>query len=147
MKLTAREDIDRPVAEVFARLADFERWERAALRRGAEVQRLDTLARVGRGLTWGIGFSYRGKPRNLTLRLDEMVPSSRLGFSGKGANLEGVLAVDLIEMSPQRTRVQVKLDLRPRTLLARLFIQSMRLNRGRIEGKFRARVAQIASEL
>jgi carbon monoxide dehydrogenase subunit G len=147
MKLSAREDLDAPIATVFERLADFDGWARAAMRRGAEVQRTDSLSRPGPGMAWALEFPYRGKPRSLTLRLDEMAAPERLGFSGRGPNLEGGLSIDLIEMAPRRTRMTVRLEVRPRTLVARLFIQSLKLGRGKIEARFRARVAQAASEI
>jgi carbon monoxide dehydrogenase subunit G len=147
MKLSAREDIDAPIAVVFDRLADFDGWTRAAMRRGAEVQRRDALPRPGPGMSWALGFLYRGKHRSLALSLDEMVPPERLGFSGHGPNLEGGLSIELIEMAPRRTRMTVKLEVRPRTLVARLFIQSLKLGRGKVEARFRTRVAQAASEI
>ena len=52
MKLEAKHDVEAPAAFVFAQLADFEGWERAAMRRGADVTRLDTLRTVGPGMTW-----------------------------------------------------------------------------------------------
>lgn len=147
MKLSAREDVDAPIGVVFDRLADFDGWARAGLRRGADVQRTDALRQPGPGMTWKLGFVYRGKPRRLTLTLDEMVAPSRLAFSGLGPNLEGGLTVDLLEMTPARTRMTIKLEVRPRTLVARLFIQSLKLGRGKVESRFRARVAQLATEI
>ncbi len=147
MKLSAREDIDAPIGAVFDRLADFAGWERAALRRGAEVRRADAMDRPGRGTGWTVQFTYRGKPRRIAIRLDEMITPTRLAFSGGGPNLDGGLTVELIEMAPRRTRVTTKLEIKPRTLVARLFVQSLRLARGRVEARFRARVSQIAAEI
>ena len=48
MKLNVRQDIDLPIARVFARLSDFDGWQKAALRRGAEVARTDKLDRYRR---------------------------------------------------------------------------------------------------
>ena len=147
MKLSSKEDVDAPIAAVYAHLSDFDGWERAALRRGAEVRRSDALTEAGRGMAWTVGFSYRGKPRRVALMLTVLVPPSGLGFSGTGANLDGVLAIDLIEMAPRRTRISVKLEIRPRTLVARLFVQSLKLARARVDGRFRMRVAQVAAEI
>ncbi len=147
MKLSSREDVDAPIEVVFAQLTDFDGWERAALRRGAEVQRSDTATRVGRGTAWSVGFRYRGKPRHVALTLTLLDPPLRLGFSGTGASLDGVLAIDLIAMAPRRTRISVKLEIRPRTLVARLFMQSLKLARARVDGRFRMRVAQVAAEI
>ncbi|MBC7477273.1 MAG: SRPBCC family protein, partial [Pseudorhodobacter sp.] len=37
MKLVAKYDLEVPAAFVFAQLVDFDGWERAAMRRGADV--------------------------------------------------------------------------------------------------------------
>lgn len=147
MKLNARQDVELPVGRVYERLTDFDSWQKAALRRGAEVSRTDSLARPAPGMTWNAAFSYRGKRRHLHLTLDEIVPQERLGFAGSGPNLSGTLAIDLIEMTPLRTRVVVKMEIKPRTLVARLFIQSLKLARASVEDKFRARVAQVLAEV
>ena len=144
MRLSSKDEVEAPVAFVFAQLSDFGGWERAALRRGSEVHRTD----AGDGqLSWSVTFSYRGKPRHLALTLDEIAPPSRLAFSGAGASLDGVLGIDLVEMAPRRTRIVVKVDVRPRTLVARLFVQSLKLARGRVETRFRTRASQIAGEI
>jgi hypothetical protein len=147
MKLNVRQDVELPVAKVYARLTDFDGWQKAALRRGAEVARTDGLGQYAPGMTWTAAFAYRGKLRHLDLALDAIVPPDRLAFSGAGPNLGGTLSIDLIEMSPQRTRVVVKLEIKPRTLVARLFIQSLKLGRSSVEDKFRARVAQVLAEI
>jgi hypothetical protein len=41
----------------------------------------------------------------------------------------------------------VKLEIKPRTLVARLFIQSLKLGRASVEEKFRTRVAQVLAEV
>lgn len=147
MKLSARRYVDLPIAVVHQRLTDFDGWQRAALRRGAEVVRTDSMAQPAAGMSWHAAFVYRGKRREVDLRLDEVVPPERMVFTGSGPNLGGSLWVELAEMSPRRTSVAVKLDLRPRTIVARLFIQSLKLARSKVEEKFRARVAQVLAEI
>ena len=71
MEFTSRDDIDVPIDQAFEMLTDFEQFERAALRRGAEVTRLDDLARPGVGARWQASFSFRGKPREMTIAITE----------------------------------------------------------------------------
>ena len=147
MKLTTRQDIEAPLAFVHETLTDFEGWERAAMRRGADVSRTDTLASPGVGMAWHSRFKMRGKDREIELTLKEWDAPARLGFGGGSAAIGADAALDLIEMSANRTRLQVNLEVTPKTMGARLLLQSMRLARGRIDRSFDQRVAQMAAEI
>ena len=147
MKLTSRHDIEAPVAFVFAVLNDFEAWERAALRRGAEVARTDTLKSAIPGLSWTIKFAYRGKERRLALQLTNLEHPTMMGFSGVGASLDGMAGIDLMELASRRTRLSVTLNLRPRTIGARVVLQSLRLARQRLNRRFSDRIVQLCTEI
>ncbi|MBC7675699.1 MAG: SRPBCC family protein [Rhodoferax sp.] len=147
MKLTSRQDIEAPAAFVFDALTDFQAWERAALRRGAEVARTDKLTAKGPGLSWMIKFAYRGKDRRVALRLMELETPSMLGFSGIGATIEAQAGIDLMALAARRTRLSVTVDLQPRTIGARLILQSMRLAKARFNRRFAERVAQFCTEI
>jgi carbon monoxide dehydrogenase subunit G len=147
MKLTSRQDIEAPLAFVFDALKDFEAWERAALRRGAEVARTDVLQSKVPGLSWMIKFVYRGRQRRLALRLTDLERPTMMAFSGVGTSLDGVAGIDLIELAARRTRLSVTLDVRPRTIGARLLLQSMRLANTRLNRRFADRVGQICLEI
>lgn len=147
MKLKHREDIDAPATVVWAMLADFDHWERAAMRRGTDVQRLDTLAEPAPGMGWKLVFAYRGKERTLTARLAEIDPGQRMGFTAASTNVSGTAEVDLVEMGPRRTRMTVTVDAQPRTLAARLVMQGLRLARGRVDRRFADSIAALATHI
>ena len=147
MRFTSKQDIEAPLAFVFKAFSDFEAWERAAMRRGAEVDRTDSLTQTGAGMSWKARFSYRGRQRNLDLQLVTFNGPSQLAFAGRSPAVEGTAAVDLMEMSARRTRIHVVADVTPRTLAARLFLQSLRLARARVDRKFEKRVAQMATDI
>lgn len=147
MKLTSRQDIEAPVAFVFDALKDFEAWERAALRRGADVARTDTSNSIVPGISWMIKFAYRGKQRRVALRLANLERPTMMEFSGVGTSLDGVVALNLIELASRRTRLSVKLEMRPRTIVARLLLQSMRFANTRLNRRFADRVGQLCLEI
>ena len=147
MKLTSRQDIEAPVAFVFDALTEFQAWERAALRRGAEVARTDRLTSTAAGLSWMIKFAYRGKERRLALRLIQMERPSMLGFSGTGASLDGHANIDLMALAGRRTRISVTVEVRARTIGARLILQSLRLTKTRINRRFAERVGLYCTEI
>lgn len=144
MKFNTREDIEAPITAVWQSLTDFDHWERAALRRGAEVSRTDKMKTLAAGLSWHLRFAYRGKPRRVDVQLTGVDAPNMLSFNGMGQLLEGSLQLDLVELGARRTRVAISFEVLPRTLAARLFLQSLRLARGRMEKRFKARTAALA---
>lgn len=147
MRFATKQDIEAPIADVFRILSDFEAWERAAMRRGAEVARIDKLRAVAAGMRWAVRFSYRSKPRNMELELTQIETPSLLRFAGISQSVEGVASVELMELGGKRTRMHTVLEVSPRSLTARLFLQSLRLARARIERKFDQRAAQLAGDI
>lgn len=141
MKFSAREDIEVPVAEAWAVISDYEGFERAAMRRGAQVERKDAGGRPG----WAATFAFRGKKRSIQVTETRAEPPGLLEFHGTGRQLEGTLLIELLELGPRRTRMTVTTEVRPLGLAARLFLQSVKLARSRIMRKYQSRVAQLAN--
>ena len=147
MKITSRQDIEAPVGFVFDCLRDFDYWERAAMRRGADVVRTNDPATVGPGLAWAVRFVFRGRDRKMALRLMGLEAPGQLAFAGSGANFEGTAAVDLLELGAKRTRLAMAAEVKPKGLAARLVLQSVKLARGRMQARIDARMAAIAGEI
>ncbi|MFT7057545.1 MAG: carbon monoxide dehydrogenase subunit G [Pseudorhodobacter sp.] len=147
MKFTTKEDIEAPLAFVYSAISDFNYWERAAMRRGADVNRTDRLHKAGAGMGWKIDFQYRGKLRNLEVNLLEMIDEQRLAFSMLGKPANGTLSIDMAEMGPKRTRIRIAAEVKPNTLAARVFIQSLRLAKAKVNRKFELRFAQVAADI
>lgn len=147
MKLVAKKDVEAPAAFVFRQMSDFEGWERAAMRRGADVTRADSLSAVGPGMAWDTQFTYRGKERRVNLRLETITPNSALTLALRSVPVNGTLQIDVIDLAAKRTRIELRLEVRPNTLAARVLLQSLRLARARVERNFDQRVAQLAVEI
>lgn len=147
MKINGKHDVDVPLAFVLRTLADFQAWERAALRRGLDVRRIDRLAEAGLGSTWTARFAFRGKPRVMDLQVVELDPAGRVTLSFVGKSVQGTATLVPLAMSPSRTRISAGLVVQARTLSARLLFQSMRLARQRVVRKFEQRLAQFGAEV
>lgn len=145
MNFTAKQDIEAPAERVWAALTDFAAWERAALRRGAEVTRTDRLAAPGPGMAWTGRFDYRGQPRDITVRLVEMDPGTRLVFHGATKQFTGEVVLELVEMSARSSRLHLKAEIKPQTLTARILLQSLKLAKGRVQKRIEARLADFAA--
>ena len=147
MKLTAKQDIDAPVAFVYKVLTDFDGWERSAMRRGAEVNRSDKLRQPGPGMTWIAKFFYRGKDRAVSVRVDAMDAPVHLAMAAFSPVVEGQCKLDLLEMAARRTRLHLDLDIKPKSFGARLYFQSLKLAKGRVERSLQKRTAGLAAEI
>jgi hypothetical protein len=147
MHLSSRTDIEAPIAFVYSLLSDFEAWERAGLRRGADISRTDKLRSPGPGMAWAARFRFRGRDRALAIRLTALEPEQKLSFTGRGKLLEGDMVLELMSLSPRRTRLILHLDIRPLTLGARLFLQSVKLAKGRVQTRLNKRLANFARDI
>lgn len=146
MRLTAKIDIEVPLAEVYRYITDFNAWEEAVTRRGAAVARSGATAdAVGAG--WRVRFAYRGKARNVLVKVARLVPGEVAGFLIDSPSIEGASQVEVTPLSPRRTRVRVVVDVKPKTLAARVFISTLRLSKRRVDRRFERRVTQLGTAL
>lgn len=147
MQFSSKEDIDAPADEVFAMLCDFESFERSAIRRGIEVERLQDSNTPVAGMAWRALFVLRGKPRDALITLETYDSPNALRFSTVSQGLDGFLELELVPLSPRRTRMAVVLNLKPRTLPGRLLIQSLKLAKANLTKRFKLKVADYAKGL
>lgn len=147
MKFSSKEDVEAPAAHVFGMLSDFETYERSAIRRGADVQRIGDHDVPHPGQSWQAGFTFRGKERTVLVDLTRYDPPTEMVFEGQSGGLLTSLVLDLVALSPNRTRISVELEIKPRTLPARLFVQSMKLAKSNLTKRFKLRVAEYARDI
>lgn len=147
MKFSTQEVMDAPINAVFDMLTRFDQFERAALRRGAEIRRLDTLQAPGIGMAWHAAFVMRGRNRTLNLEAVAYEPPHRMVLELTSQGVRGDTQFELIALSTQRTRIMVSLELRPLTLPARLLLQSLKLTKTTLNRKYKERVAQYLTEM
>ncbi len=147
MKFSSKEDIEAPIAFVFDAITDFDALERQALRRGADVQRTDKLDKTGAGMSWKASFPFRGKDRKAVAKLVSYDAPNGVGFVSETGGLHGSVKVDLVQLSPRRTRISVELDLNPNSMSARLLLQSLRLAKTNLMRRFKKRVGFFADDI
>lgn len=145
MKFSAREDIEAPIDHVFQIVTDFDAFERQALRRGADVKRLDQGPYTV-GSAWDVSFTFRGKERRLKATLTRMEPQGLL-IDAVSPNLEGNSVIELVPLSPARTRLAVSIEMKAKTLTARLMLQSLKLAKASLNQRFKKRVADFAEDI
>ena len=147
MKLTAKTDLDAPIGFVFECLSDHPTWEREAAERGIDVERPADMPMSGLGAGWLIRLPFRGKVVKILLRMTGMARDQNLGFDYQSNSGEGDLGLSVMSLSPRRTRLHLTIDIRPRTLAARLFLNTLRLGRGRVQSRLDMRVQQMGMQI
>ena len=147
MKLVARYDVDVPIEFVWAEVTDFEAWERMAMRRGAEVTRTDRLTQKAAGMGWAISFPFRGQTRKATLAIPALTAPAALEVTGQSAMADAHVSIQLMDLTSSRTRIEVKTEIKPRTIAARLYVQGLRLARKKVDRQYSNRISQLAVEI
>ncbi|MFZ7091855.1 SRPBCC family protein [Primorskyibacter sp. 2E233] len=147
MQLTASEDIEAPVERVFAELSDFEAIERQVMRRGIDVKRTDGEDVPAAGMGWATGFTFRGKSRQAQVTLVDYTVPEQMVFDTVSGGLEAETRVEVVALSRSRTRINMVTELKPKTLSARLLVQSLKLAKGGIDKRFRKKMAGYAKDL
>jgi len=147
MKLTVKTDVDAPVEFVHGYLCDSAPWEREAIRRGIEVERPADMALTGVGAGWRIRLPFRGRMRKVLIRVDQIVQGEFIGYSFEGQALYGTAQMETKAMSARRSRLKVSVEAKPKTLAARLFLNTLRLARRKAEKRMEKRVAQLGARI
>jgi len=147
MKFGTREDIEAPIEFVFAQITDFPAIERAAMRRGAEVERCNGVTSLAPGMAWDTRFELRGKQREMHLELSEVDPPNGLTLLAGSPNLDGKMEVVLVALSPGRTRMMTDFEIKPKNLIGKLLIQSLKLARKRLTGGIKDRMTTYAGSI
>jgi len=147
MKFSTREDIDAPISQVYSAVTDFDGFERQILRRGVDLRRDEALPSHQIGARWYAKFQWRGRAQDLEAELVSVSPNEGYAIESRTGGLLCTGVIDLVALSKARTRMFVSLDLKPTTLSARLLVQSLRLGKGGLTKRFKARVAKFAGSI
>lgn len=147
MKFSAREDIEAPIGHVYAQVTDFGAFERQILRRGADVRRIDAGRPVAPGSSWDVAFTFRSRDRRVRAVVARMEAPTDVVIELAASGLDGVTTIELVSLSPQRTRLSVSIELSAKTLTARLLLQSLKLAKSNLSGRFKKRVETFAKDV
>ena len=147
MKFVAKHDIDAPISVVWGHLSDFAYFEKLARTRNVHIETQHRGGRVDVGTVWNLKFVLRGKPRTASVEIVEIQPEEALDCDLHSPNIGGGLRFELIRLAPNRTRLRMLADVRPKTLTARLMIQSLRFAKGRTQRKLDAVLIKFADHI
>lgn len=143
MKFDLTETIEAPAEAVWSQLVEWERFERAAAGRGAQVTRTGAANGIGIGSGWRGSIDLRGKTRSLEVTITDLARPERMEVDGQIGGMTAEMFLTLTPAAPARTILRMQLDLGARTMAARLILQSVRLARGRVTSRIEAGFARL----
>jgi hypothetical protein len=147
MKFSTKEDLEIGINEVFVMLSDFESFERMFMRHGVDVVRDDQMSEVDVGAKWKAKAEFRGRMRDFAVELIDFDRPNCMQFNSESGGMAARFTVELVALSRNRTRMRVELDVKPKTLPARLLMQSARLARNTLNRRYKTRVANFAEDM
>jgi len=112
-----------------------------------EIERERDTAQPVVGMAWKARFEMRGRSREARVELVHLDRPNTMRFDAIGKGVDGSFFIDLLPLSPRSTRISVVLDIEPKTLSARLLIQSMKLAKTNLAKRFRKKVREFAKTL
>lgn len=144
MKLSTQQDVAVSQDILFVAVTDFSVIEQGVARRGGQMHRSDNLTHVEPGISWNLKFKYRGRKRDAVATLTHLVPSKNMVILAAIGGLNANFTIEILPLSPTRSRMIVGLDLRPQTLSARLLVQSLKLTKSSLVKDFKSRIENYA---
>lgn len=139
MQFSSVQDFNAPLDFVFQQMSDFESYEAYGLRAGANIERLDALNEKGAGMVWKVVGDMRGKRRKLNIELTEYRPNNLMKLFSKSSGVEATATMEAMALRRKQSRIKVTTVLKPKTISARLILQSAKLAKNSMNRKFNNR--------
>ncbi|WP_295043228.1 hypothetical protein [uncultured Paracoccus sp.] len=147
MKFSTRVDTDSSSADLFDLIGDFSRSERALTARGAHVRRIDPSQEPGTGLGWIIDFNWRGQRRTMRLDVTRFDRPSHITLDGRSDQFDLAINMTVVALSRVKSRLLFETEIRPRTMRARLLLQTAKLGKSQLDRKYAQRIADFLAHL
>lgn len=144
LELSAHEQAQMPVEELFARASRFGNFARQARSNGTRVRRLEP-GNSEHGPRWEVHYSLGGTERRFILELVQRRAPECLRFAIHSDAIEGELTLTLNAINAARSGVEARLTARPITTKARIVLQSMRLTRASLNKRFAKRIRALVA--
>ncbi|MGB3409526.1 MAG: SRPBCC family protein [Jannaschia sp.] len=146
MKFVAVEDISAPIETVWAKVSDFDGFQRRVSARAGDIRRTPD-GPVSQGTTWSGRATFNGKTRDVTVVVMELSGPVSMALEGGTDGMTITVEIALEALSARATRLTVTSQAKARTLAARLMLQSAKLARQTLAKRYKGRVAAFAESV
>lgn len=147
MKFSTRVDSDMPADQLFTAITDFDALERLMVGRGASVQRIKPAEEPGIAMGWKIGFDWRGKARQMRLAVVRFDRPEQVAMTGRSEALELFVNATVVALSRAKSRLIFETEIRPRTMRARLMLQTAKLGKSQLDRRYARRVVDFVEQM
>ena len=144
MRFKATEMINGPIESVFDDFTDLRRIEQELADRGVGLERLDNDTGLVEGAAWHTVVHVKGRQRDADAQLVEVDRPRSLRLEGKSGGMLMDTSLGFTEIGPRKTGLEIVINLRARSVSAKLLLSSFRLARSRMVRGMRKRVAKSA---
>lgn len=141
MQFTTSEVIAASQEQVFDEVTDFDSFERQIVRAGGTVAR---TGGAGPDAAWTGHFDFRGTQRTVAARVTGWTAPSGYIVSGETGGLALRAEVRCVPLDPERTQLDVTVEMTARTLSVRVLLNSVKLMRTQVSRRFKKRVRDFA---
>lgn len=145
MKFTTRKDANIPAERLFEAVNDFDRLERIIRRRKAQITRIDP--ETDEVTAWNVAFDWRGRRRELRFAVTEQTPHETLRLEGAIEAFDLAMTITFVALTTLRSRVIAEVEARPRTMKARLIMQTAKLSKGKLDKRYAQNIAAFVDQL
>ncbi len=142
MKFKVSEDIDAPIAMVWAHMTDFSGFETEARGRGVELSRVGNWVTAAEGCEWRGTVTVRGKARSINSKITRLLPEDVAVIESRVGGMDCLYEMGFVALSQDVTRASIVLNLSADTLTARLLLQTLKLARGRVLQRLQGMLAR-----
>lgn len=132
MKIGASRDFKRARGKVFDSFADPAQMDKVFGEQGANLRREGP---GGPGTVWHLDVVSGGKTRPMVITLVDMEKSEAMRMRVTSEMVDADVAFAFADLPERGCQVSAEIDLAPRTLTARVAIQTLRLAKGKVEQK------------
>lgn len=145
MKFTTRKDTNIAADKLFDAVNDFDRLERIIKRRKAQVTRIPPES--GEIHAWNVAFDWRGRRRELRFAVTDQAPHETLSLHGNIESFDLEMQITFVALTRSRSRVISEVNARPRSMKARLILQSAKLTKGKLDKRYAQNIATFVDQL
>ena len=147
MKFETSGDISAPTQYVCESITTGRAIERFEQQRGVVNQRSTPTALTGFGQCWSAAFKFRNTLWQAQVGVVGFNPPKTLAFKSVIRGLASEVMISFTALSNGQTRLTFDLDLLPKSLSARIFVQSLKVVRDKIDARFAAGVGAFVQDI